>query len=866
MQQIFFDRFTLLILAALVAWASAPVQSQAQDTAVPYYVNEQGILISSETGEEASFFGINYSPPFAHSWRAMDLLGMDHKEEMDKDIYHFARMGFDAFRIHVWDTEISDSLGNLLHNEHLDLLDYKLWQMEERGIKVILTPLTFYDNAYPDGATPTPGFANYISKTDAPRPEYRDILKNYLDQFLTHKNPYTGKTYQEDPNIIAVELVNEPLHSGDLDEITAYINDLADFVRDNGWEKPVFYNIAENPPVVDAVMNADIDGVGFQWYPGGLVGGQAIRKNYLPYIDEYAIPFGNREAMQDKFRFIYEFDSSDLMYSYAYPVMARSFRAAGFQWATQFAYDPLGIAFANSDYPTHYLNMIYTPGKAVSMRIAGEVFRSWPLGKEPEPFPHNKQFGDFRVSHSEDLSEMNTDTAFYYSNHTQTEPRDASALQHIAGVGNSPVVHYEGTGAYFLDKLEDGVWRLEVMPDVIAVRDPFEPPAFDKHVSVIEWHERSMEVRLPNLGDRFAIEGMNEGNDRSMAAEDGSFRILPGAYILTRQGSEGHSWGAGSRFGNIRVGEYVAIESTSDAVRVRHNPLPVIDEGEAHTIRATVAGTGPGARVHLIGNIFGELYFDEVMEEVAAFEYEFTMPAGMVNSGLMNYWIVVEEEGGFTTFPGEFDGHPWDWNFYHDDVWEVHVASADTPVSLFETARDLGNINFAFQTWQHEVYHRGVDASDRPGRKAVWVRTDDLAPVTTEALGWAAIVRDNVEGRKARAQEASELMVRGKSMAGDASVVRVILVQRDGSSFSAELTLSGRYEEHYLSLDDFRRDAFMLLPRPYPPFMPFWFNSAADPDLNPAGIEEIQLVTGADHEGGDSPKKAGFAVTSVWLR
>nr|PZN58489.1 MAG: hypothetical protein DIU61_00180 [Bacteroidota bacterium] len=26
------------------------------------------------------------------------------------DVYHFARRGFDAYRVHVWDTEISDSV------------------------------------------------------------------------------------------------------------------------------------------------------------------------------------------------------------------------------------------------------------------------------------------------------------------------------------------------------------------------------------------------------------------------------------------------------------------------------------------------------------------------------------------------------------------------------------------------------------------------------------------------------------------------------------------------------------------------------------------------------------------------------------
>jgi len=30
---------------------------------------------------------------------------------------------------------------------------------------------------------------------------------------------------------------------------------------------------------------------------------------------------------------------------------------------------------------------------------------------------------------------------------------------------------------YFLDKIRSGVWRLEVYPDAVPIRDPFEPPS-----------------------------------------------------------------------------------------------------------------------------------------------------------------------------------------------------------------------------------------------------------------------------------------------------------------------------------------------------------------------------------------------------
>ena len=44
--------------------------------------------------------------------------GVDRKTAIDRDVYHMARLGLNAYRIHIWDVEISDAEGNLLENEH----------------------------------------------------------------------------------------------------------------------------------------------------------------------------------------------------------------------------------------------------------------------------------------------------------------------------------------------------------------------------------------------------------------------------------------------------------------------------------------------------------------------------------------------------------------------------------------------------------------------------------------------------------------------------------------------------------------------------------------------------------------------------
>jgi hypothetical protein len=102
---------------------------------------------------------------------------------------------------------------------------------------------------------------------------------------------------------------------------------------------------------------------------------------------------------------------------------------------------------------------------------------------------------------------MNSEEEFYYSNSTTTQPKDVASLKHIAGVGSSAVVKYEGTGAYFLDKLFDGVWKLEVMPDAINVNDPFEKASLKKEVTQIQWKSNKMSINLPDLSSDLSVSG-----------------------------------------------------------------------------------------------------------------------------------------------------------------------------------------------------------------------------------------------------------------------------------------------------------------------------------------------------------------------
>lgn len=157
-------------------------------------------------------------------------------------------------------------------------------------------------------------------------------------------------------------------------------------------------------------------------------------------------------------------------------------------------------------------------------------------------------------------------------------PRNASQLMSIAGCGSSPVVHYEGTGAYFIDCLEAGVWRLEVMPDAVTVSDPFAKPSLAKEVVSIIYGCWDMALQIPDLGESFTLTALNKENQRKEeTVKDGVIRNLqPGVYLLKRKNcTPKQNWTTDSRWNSIRLGEFAAPSPHTTDYKVIHNPAQV---------------------------------------------------------------------------------------------------------------------------------------------------------------------------------------------------------------------------------------------------------------------------------------------------
>ena len=502
-----------------------------QDSNNLIYVDDRGRMRWTSTDEEAYFFGVNYSTPFAFSYLALKNKGISYKEVIDLDVQEFKRLGLNAYRIHVWDREVSDREGNLLDNEHIELLDYLISKLIENDIYIILTPIAWWGTRWPMPDVETPGFSTFYSKIESTtKPEVLNAHIKYLKQFVNHVNKFTGKSYKDENNIIGFEIFNEPNLPDSVEQINHYINTTVKAIREEGVTKPLFFNISENQGKKhwEGVASSDIQGVSFQWYPTGLVKYSELKGNFLSNVLSYPIP-NNTDKINNKAKIVYEFDAADIGKSYMYPVMAHSFKEAGMQFAAMFCYDPTPLAQFNSEYSTHYLNLLYTPQKALSFYIAANLFRYQNIEKKKLEFT-SVIMGKTQVDYDKDLSLLNTSERFYYTNNNDAIPKNINELKHIAGYGNSELIKYGGSGAYFLDKINDDIWKLEVFPDAVWLKDPFGKNGLDNPVAKLIWKSHEMKITFPGLNSDFKVYA---SNDKSVTADKFSISIEPGIYFIT---------------------------------------------------------------------------------------------------------------------------------------------------------------------------------------------------------------------------------------------------------------------------------------------------------------------------------------------
>jgi len=170
------------------------------------FVKAKGDELVFENGTPAKFWGINLVANTI----------FDTHEKMDSLALRLARMGANLVRLHHMDAPWSDPniFGNskentlYLDSSALDRMDYLIAAMKKRGIYTYIDLLVhreFYEGDSIDAPLPDLGG----KQVGIFNRRIIDLQKRFAQQLFTHKNPYTGNTYAEEPAIVGTEYINE---------------------------------------------------------------------------------------------------------------------------------------------------------------------------------------------------------------------------------------------------------------------------------------------------------------------------------------------------------------------------------------------------------------------------------------------------------------------------------------------------------------------------------------------------------------------------------------------------------------------------------------------------------------------------------
>ena len=158
-----------------------------------------------------------------------------------------AKYGVNMLRLHVTDSgwggaliDYSDGTSRRLSEENLDRHDYFVAQLIERGIYVYFDLLDYRKFLPGDGVRDAENMGvrweHSIKGASIFDPRMIELQKEFATQVLTHKNPYTGRRYVDEPGLAVQEITNENslfyLANTRL-MLPSYVEDLR--ARWNGW-------------------------------------------------------------------------------------------------------------------------------------------------------------------------------------------------------------------------------------------------------------------------------------------------------------------------------------------------------------------------------------------------------------------------------------------------------------------------------------------------------------------------------------------------------------------------------------------------------------------------------------------------------
>jgi hypothetical protein len=358
-----------------------------------------------------------------------------------------------------------------------------------------------------------------------------------------------------------------------------------------------------------------------------------------------------------------------------------------------------------------------------------------------------------------------------------------------------------------------------------------------------------MQIALPGIVNH-QIRGANAGNNFSQMNRESGVAIRPGVYLISKPPGQ---------FANIAIRpvEFYAPPSPINQPTIIHQPLPDVSSGKTFTIFSSIAGIDTADRVSIELRNSASKWKTTPMQRASGSSYKADVPVDIITPGVINYRIMVRKSNGETyTFPGGFKGSPYAWDEYRNESYQTFVAAPDSPLELFNPTTDRSKIMLYNPDWRANTVE--YITAEKPAQLVLKATMSN--PAQGQFMGWQYFFGDKISGRKGELSSFTKLIVRARSQ--QEVKVKVSLITTGAAAYATNVSLSNQWKEIEIPLSSLQKDSYLLLPRPYPGFLPLTFTSAGIAPLTISDIEKLEITFGASV----SSAPVSIEIESVQLR
>jgi hypothetical protein len=363
-----------------------------------------------------------------------------------------------------------------------------------------------------------------------------------------------------------------------------------------------------------------------------------------------------------------------------------------------------------------------------------------------------------------------------------------------------------------------------------------------------------MQINLPGLLSGFSISPVNkESRYDSVNAKktiDG-FYISPGVYLLQTSIAKK----------DLVLPEYsFPYKPTSTKMFLRHEPLKEVSAGKPFTIIVNVVGLDTGRATLQVGRLGVSGYKNVQMVRNSSCEYSAEVPLDLITPGVLNYRIILQKGNEFAVFPGNHKENPFAWDNYTNDLWQTFVVNPNARLEIFNPTTDRSvQIYAGFRRGFITNYVTGT----LPNQLILRLSANELSGDHT--IAFVHYFGNKSAGRSSESDLFNKLMIKARTAEAQPVKTKITLIDKNAFPLSTFITLTNTFQEIEVPLNKLIADSMLLLPRPYPGFLPLWFKGAGVSSFKLSEAEKIQITIGSELNGEALKKPYSMEIETIWL-